>query len=301
MADKAVRVLVRLGIGGMVAVNLSGELFPHQICKQMYGLKDEKGMLIEAPELCLKQFREVALKSELKNPERVSLFVGKAFHAISAGSTLLPSGAVIGLPRWYLNRVKSDVENSGIKFDGKPITWDSELGQTLTESYLPTENMIAFTIGHEISHIQRLDFKMLEIFSSPLWLYLTFKMCSLIPKIWKLHGALDVLLKLSICGFNYLCYKFMKQKVDHWSEFIADEMSALCEPKVAEGGVEYFTRRIKLNLIQYKLLGEEGRKFYTEEGDEIKSHTHPKLTERLKKLRKIQLRTDLSKNSSQDR
>lgn len=301
MADKAVRVLVRLGIGGMLAVNLSGELFPHQICKQMYGLKDEKGMLIEAPELCLKQFREVALKSELKNPERVSLFVGKAFHAISAGSTLLPSGAVIGLPRWYLNRAKSDVENSGIKFDGKPITWDSELGQTLTESYLPTENMIAFTIGHEISHIQRLDFKMLEIFASPLWLYLTFKMCSLIPKIWKLHGALDMLLKLSICGLNYLCYKFMKQKVDHWSEFIADEMSAMCEPKVAEGGVEYFTRRIKLNLIQYKLLGEEGRKFYTEEGDEIKSHTHPKLTERLEKLRKIQLRTDLSKHSSQDR
>lgn len=294
MTDRVVRVIVRLGIGGLLAVNFSGELFPHQACKQVNGLKDENGMFFEVPEWCHEQFKDVAMKSDLKNTDKVNLFVNKSFYAVSAGSTLLPNGAVIGLPRWYLNRTKADVENSGINFNGKDIDWDSELGVALKESYLPTKNMIAFTIGHEISHIQRLDFKLLEIGASPLWFYLTFKLCNYIPKVWKLHVAFDIILKLSICGISICGYKFTKQKVDYCSEFRADEMSAMCDPKMAKGGVEFLTRRIKLNLIQRMLLEEEGRKFYTEEGDELNSHTHPKLTERLEKVRKILLRSYVS-------
>ena len=52
MADKIVRVCIRLGIGGLFVINASGELFPHQACKQVNALKDENGILVDVPETC---------------------------------------------------------------------------------------------------------------------------------------------------------------------------------------------------------------------------------------------------------
>ena len=288
MAAKIVRGVIRLGIGGLLVINTSGELFPHQACKQVNGLKDENGVFVDVPERCSEQFKEVAMKFGLKNTDKVTLFVNQAFYAVSAGSTSLPGGAVIGLPRWYLYEEKKDVENSGLKFNGKDIKWHSELGVTMTECYLPTDNMIAFTLGHELSHIQRLDFKLFDTCASPLWLYLTYRICNSTPKILKLQLAIvDVLLKLSICGISFFSYKFIQQKMCHLSEFTADEMSSLCDPRMAQGGTEFFTRRLKMNLIQRRLLGLEGEKFYTEQGDELKSYSHPQLTVRFEKINAI--------------
>ena len=107
MADKIVRVCIRLGIGGSFVINASGELFPHQACKQVNALKDENGILVDVPETCREQFKEVAVKLGLKNSaQKVTLFVNEGFHAVSAGSTWFPAGAVIGLPRWYFKLKK---------------------------------------------------------------------------------------------------------------------------------------------------------------------------------------------------
>ena len=67
MADKIVRVCIRLGIGGLFVINASGELFPHQACKQVNALKDENGILVDVPETCREQFKEVVVKLGLKN------------------------------------------------------------------------------------------------------------------------------------------------------------------------------------------------------------------------------------------
>ena len=164
MADKIVRVCIRLGIGGLFVINASGELFPHQACKQVNALKDENGILVDVPETFREQFKEVAVKLGLKNSaQKVTLFVNEGFHAVSAGSTWFPAGAVIGLPRWYLYQTEEEVATSGLKFQGRNIQWDSELGETVKFCYVPTKDMIAFTIGHELAHIQRLDFKMFDI------------------------------------------------------------------------------------------------------------------------------------------
>ena len=79
-------------------------------------------------------------------------------------------------------------------------------------------------------------------------------------------------------------------------EFNADKISAECTPQIAKGGVDFFTRRLKLNLVQRLLLGEEGEDFFTEEGNEVKSYTHPRLTDRLDKVKVILSRSDFQKN-----
>ena len=68
--------------GGLSVINASGELFPHQACMQVNALKDENGILVEVPETCREQFKEVALKVGLKNSaQKVTLFVNEGCHA----------------------------------------------------------------------------------------------------------------------------------------------------------------------------------------------------------------------------
>ncbi|KAJ7393475.1 hypothetical protein OS493_006456 [Desmophyllum pertusum] len=288
--EKLVRSIVRLGIGGLLLVGASGELFP-RICKEWYGLKDENGVFVEVPDRCHKQFDEVAKKYfGLKNADEVTLFVNRDFYALSAGSTLLPGGAVLGVPRWYLYQTKEDVENSGIQL-GKYINRDSEVGVAVTKSFLPTDDMIAFTIGHELAHIEHhLDFKTFFTFSPPLWLYLTYRVASSTRKCFRLPVVLDALVKLCIYGFNYQAYRLAGQKVRHLAEFSADEISAKCDPRMAQGGVDHFATTLKRNAIQRVVLGEKGLECYTEEGDDIRStsiSTHPPLTERLLRVTAI--------------
>ena len=295
MAEKLVRYVIRLGIGGVLAINVSGELVAHPY-KQIKGLKDENGVAVQVPERCQKQFNEVAMKFGLENTERVSLFVNEAFNAVSVGSTWLPGGAVIGLPRWYQYQTKEDVddvEHASIELCGRDIKWDSKLGVAIKDSfYCPTDDMIAFTLGHELAHIQRLDFKLFDTFASPLWVYVTYRIANSTPKILKLHALLDVLLKLSICGINYYAYKFVKRKVEHLSEFTADEMSAKCDPRMAQGGIDVFTRDLNRNRALRSLLREKGRSVFTEEGNRVNSYSHPHFTDRVNKLKDILDRTD---------
>ena len=74
-------------------------------------------------------------------------------------------------------------------------------------------------------------------------------------------------------------------------------MSAECNPQIDKGGVDFFTRRLKLNLVQRSLLGEEGEEFFTEEGNEVKSYTHPRLTDRLDKVKFILRSSDFQLDS----
>ena len=106
----------------------------------------------------------------------------------------------------------------------------------------------------------------------------------------------NLLLNLSVCGVNYFAYRLVNRKVQHFSEFNADKISAECTPQIAKGGVDFFRRRLKLNLAQRSLLGEDGEDFFTEEGNEVKSYTHPRLTDRLDKVKFILSRSDFQKN-----
>ena len=287
--ERIVRGFVRFGIGGLLVIRATSELFP-TIGKEFFGLKDESGAIVEVPDRCREQFAEVAMKFGLKNADKVSLFVNRHFYAVSAGSTILPGGAVIGLPRWYVYQTKEDVENSGLRL-GRDVSWDSEAGVTVAESFLPTQEMIAFTIGHELVHIeQHLNFKLFFTLAPPLWLYLTYKVASCTRLIFKVHVVLDALLKLCIFGLNYQAYRIVDRKLTYLAEFSADEISAKCDLRMAQGGIDYFTTTLKRNVIQRALLGEKGKEIYSEEGNNLQPtaiSTHPQLTERLSKVKTI--------------
>jgi hypothetical protein len=282
IAVRFVRLSVGIGVGGLFLYNTVPHAFPVEICEGAFGSEGEK-----VSEKCRAEFTERARKMNLKNPERVSLFVNKGFSGFSAGSTSFPTGAVVGIPGWYLCETAEDVMNSPINFKGRTIRWDTEMGSQMRESLISTPDNIAFTIGHEIAHLQSPEYKGLYTFLSPTWLFTTYKLASSTPRLVALPLLVDILLKVFILRLSYLGYKHTTKEIHHKEEFLADEISGRTDLQAARGGVDCMKKRLQLNKVLRALHGSQGVSYYDEDGNEMKMQEHPKLTERLKKLQKI--------------
>lgn len=290
VAFRFVGISVGLGMGGLLIYKNAAEVFPQQTCKWITGLKteEEPKTYVEVPQRWKTQFNEVAKKLGYENTDKISLFVNQGAYPISSGSPLLPNGAVLGLPKWFLFETDEDIEKSGVTFQGRNIKWDSELGVMIKECLIPSDHMIAFAIGHELVRIQRLDYLAINSVLAPTWLYLTFRIVTATPRFMKLHTVLDLVLKVILCRMSYLFYKNANAKLYHNVCFNADELSAKCEPRMFQGGIDFFSKRIQLNLILRRLHGKDGKDFYTKEGNEIESYMYPLLTTRLEKLKSLQ-------------
>lgn len=290
VAHRFIGISVGLGMGGLLIYKSAAEVFPRQTCKAITGLRtdEEPKTHVKVPELCKSQFNVVAKTFGYENVEDIVLFINQGAYPISAGSPSLPNGAVVGLPKWFLFESEQDIEKSGISFKGRDIKWDSELGVMIKECLTPTDDMIAFAIGHELARIQRTDYLAINAVLAPTWLYFTFRIANATPRFFKLRTVLDIILKLLLCRMSYLCYKLVNGYLYHNVVYNADEAAAKCDPRMLIGGVDFLSKRIQLNLILRRLHGREGKDYYTKEGNEIESYLYPLLTDRLEKLKALQ-------------
>lgn len=282
IAFRFFRVSVGLGAGGLFLYNTVPHAFPVKICLSAFGSEGEN-----VSESCREQFKERARKMNLNSPERVTLFVNKGFSGFSAGSTSLPTGAVVGIPGWYQFKSPEDVMNSPINFKGRTIKWESEMGSQIRDSLISSPENISFTIEHEIAHLQSPEYKAVHAVLSPTWLLATYKLASVTPRLAALPILVDVILKLCILRLSYLGYKRVTKEIQHKEEFLADEMSGRTDLEAAVGGVNYLNKRAQLNKVLRALHGDQGMSYYDEDGNEIKMQQHPKLTERIEKLQQI--------------
>ena len=276
-----IRISVGIGVSGLTFVKVVPDFFPETIGKNVVGAGKE------CSPRCKTQFQRTARKMDV-DEQKVDLFMTKGMSGFSCGRTWLPNGAVLGLPVWYLCETADDVSNTGINFKQRGIKWDSEMGTKIRDALVPTDDMIAFTIGHELAHIQHTDpkLKAANVLMAPTWLLATYKLAVLTSKL-KLPRLLDVVMKLCVCRASYLVHKKANKQLQNAIEFQADEAAAKCHASIARGGVEFFLKRLELNKVLRVLHGTEGEKYYSEEGDEVDSYLHPKLTERLQRLQAI--------------
>ena len=278
-----IKLSVAFGVGGAFVYKSAPHVFPSQLCKGFLLFPSEP-----LPENCQLKFEEVSQKLEIKNPEKIDLFLNGGFYGISAGTTWLPGGAVVGVPRWYIFKTGEDVENSKLNFMNRAIKWDSELGKQMKESLIPTEDNIAFTIGHELAHIKRTDFKVYSAVMAPSWLYITYKVAEKTPRFApRLTMLFDIVLKLCICRLSYLGFKLANKALHQASEWNADEVAARADIRLAQGGIDLISKRMALNRCLRALHGKPGKDYYTEQGDEVETYEHPHLSERLRNLEAI--------------
>lgn len=288
VANQFIAISVGLGIGGLFIYKNAANVFPNQVCKPIVALREEDdGSYVKIPERCKTQFNEVLTKFGYKSTDKITFFINQGVHPISAGSPSFPNGAVVSLPKWYIFENYEDVEKCGITFQGRDIKWDSELGMMIKETLLPTDDMIAFCIAHELAKMQRLDYMAINAFMAPTWLYTTFRIAYATPRLVKLHAVLDIILKLCIFRMSYLFYKHVNGTLYHDVVYSADMTAAKCAPRMLQGGIDMFSKKLELNRIRRRLLGRRGMLSFTEEGNDIESYLYPLMTERLERLKAL--------------
>ena len=287
MLSSAIHCLVSFTAGGLLVLKTAPHVFPHQLCKRPTELQNHFSGKIEVPERCRTNLREVLAKLGIASYEnKITLFVCSGSSPLSAGSTLLPNGAVIGIPRSFLFENSEDVVKSGITFGKRQINWKSKFGTRVKESLVATNDNIAFLLGHELCHIRDLDCKY-QVPLAPAWLYTTYRLAGATRRFLPRFAVVDAFVKVLIVAGSFKAFFVTNRAILHHQEFHADEVSAECDLQMALGGVDCTVKRLRLNSALRALQGEAGERSYTEEGDEKRNYSHPKLTERLRRLEEI--------------
>jgi hypothetical protein len=219
--------------------------------------------------------------------DKIQLFICNGYSPISAGAIWLPSGAVIGLPKFFLFEKEEDVVASGLTFRNRAVNWKSKLGSKLASSLIASDDNVAFLIAHELGHIQGSDL-LYDVPLAPAWLYGTYKLTFGNPRfIPKSPSFINFSVRIIACSLSYLIYSITTRQIKLSQEFAADKKAAELDLSMALGGVDFTLRRLHLNSVLRILYGEEGKKVFSEKGEILKNYTHPKLTERLRLLEEI--------------
>lgn len=225
---------------------------------------------IETPEELEKHVKIIARAIGLKHPNNLHVFINADMNSVSFGTTYLPGGAWIGLPRQILWKDTDDIKYSHIAFKDKPVDWESDYGLRLARCMLQSASQINFRIGHELSHIHHFH-SMFHVIFTPFTLF-TFYLC--------LKFSSEVLIRFGSTPtyglfisvlFTAASYLQGSKYANHYFEYKADEYSADLGIGFAKGGIEMLQKSRKLAV----LMG-------TDEDEE--TTTHPSSKDRIKRL-----------------
>lgn len=286
MSSMFLRVVVGVTTGTLVCIKAVPHVFPHEYVKRMMELKVD-GTEVAVPARCKEQLERIAPKLGIHDQhEKITFFVCKSLFPMSAGATWLPNGAVIGVPLSFFFKQEQDIarfQQVQHKNSQVPFYLQGKIGSKFKDTLILSDDSVAFLIGHELSHIKRIDMAS-QIFLAPSWLYLTFEVASRTRKVVpKAPVIVDGIFKISLCLLSYFSYWRAQRYLNHYQEFKADEMCARSDPDVAVGGVDWMLKTMRFNSFM-RYIHERGT---TRVQPSEKAYTHPRLLERLRKLEVI--------------
>lgn len=299
ISRKFTRVVAGILTGSLLTLKALPHVYPHEYVKRVMELKVNSAEM-EVPIRCKEQLARVAPKLgiiEKREQEKIRFFVAKSLFPMSAGATWLPNGAVIGVPLSFFFKTEQDI----VRFKQIINTWNSEggnnpnfeegkigkFGGKLKETLFTSDDNIAFLIGHELSHIKRLDLAP-QILLAPSWLYMTFEIANCTRKIVPRAPVIfDGILKISVCLLSYFCYRKTQRYLNHYQEFKADETCARTDLNVALGGIDWMLKTMRFDSFMRVIHERRTERPQSSGRMRSEGYTHPKLLERLRKLEAI--------------
>ena len=284
--SKLVHRIVAASAAGLVLVHSVPNLYPNIVVNHQ-GLHNAS-----IPSHIEQAFQEVARKMNLSHIEKVKVFINNGFGSISAGSPSLPGGAAIGVSRLFLYTDVEQLSESGLVFKGKKMNLDSKAGKKLSEALLLDEDELKFILAHEVSHLKNWDFAT-NCFLPAWWLYFTYHAVPIVVATLPFAYLLKVSVQCSLWLASYWIFRQQNISLHHDRELAADRNAAMLGIKYVVGGLNAIIKRMKVNEMLRGLNGEDGKKLYSIEGNDLKDWAHPKLSERLRKLEEIYVETYL--------
>ncbi|XP_039751712.1 transmembrane protein 177 [Pararge aegeria] len=199
--------------------------------------------------------------------EPFSVFGFDLFHA---GSTSSRFGALVGIPVNFSYKILEDVEKQNVQVNQKNIDLKSEIGNKLGEALILPDKVKEFAICREILMTQ--NNKVMFESSYPFaCLFLAYNLSQHFNRRLNLYTAPQAMrgVLYTIVGFFSLgTYFLMKDMTEVYYETSVDKK--LCElgPDYIESGITFYDKLLQRNQALRELMGKEGEKKYTINGNE---------------------------------
>ncbi|XP_023943977.1 transmembrane protein 177 isoform X2 [Bicyclus anynana] len=199
--------------------------------------------------------------------EPFSVFGFDLFHA---GSTSSRFGALVGIPVNFTYKNLEDIEKQNIQVNQKTLNLKSEIGNKLGEALILPDKVKEFAICREILMTQN-NKVMFESSYPFICLFFAYNLSQYCNRRYNLYNAPQGIRGViySIVGlFSLGTYFLMKDMTEVYYETVADKK--LCElgPDYIKSGVTFYDKLLQRNQALRELMGKEGEKKYTINGNE---------------------------------
>ncbi|XP_015597578.1 transmembrane protein 177 [Cephus cinctus] len=275
LSTDAGREFCKYTVGAVSACAYCVVYFPHTFCikqyKQFVQMYNE-GQEVPVSEKLKKQFSEVLsdLKVMKLESKLIKPFMVTGFDLYRMGSTFSRLGSYIGLPINFEYTDPALIETSRILIKQEPVSWSQPAAKSLLESLVLSENAQKYGIAREVLRLQTNEVVATSI-CAPLTIIATYEACKKINNRFNLHQgprSLRVILYLVTGSFVASLWLTVKDFITIRIEKDCDQTIAELGPEYVHGGLEFYDKMMKRNMALRTLLGEEGKKVFTVNGNE---------------------------------
>nr|CAH7737938.1 unnamed protein product [Callosobruchus chinensis] len=231
-----------------------------------------KGLAVGLPDKLIERFRKTLdiLKVEEKDQHLYKPFFCYGFDVTSVGSAYSKFGVRVGLPFYFSHESKDEIDKFKIKISDDSIIWDREEAESLLDSMVMSENSQLFAMAKEILYRQSPK-PMLDVFfamASSIGLYGISNHLNIKFNLYEKPRQLRVTMYGFVVLLMYGVYAMGKDVTQMYFEEKIDKTLKQMDPRFAEGGAEYYRKLLQRNIALRCLMGVEGQKRYSVNGNE---------------------------------
>lgn len=202
---------------------------------------------------------------------RIQYFVTYESEPVHRGSTTLKTGAIVGIPAVYVAQTIDDLDRLQLKLKGNAFPWRSEEGEALAATLNLSAAGKQFMIAREVmyAHTSHVYWAaLLKVFMAGV----AYCVGRAVNIYLNLQQVLKTWARLQLYGLIATCasivYVVMFDAYNCVRDRQVDRRVAALGQEYVRGGVEYYSKLLKRNIILRSMMGASGEKLFTKFGND---------------------------------
>ena len=265
------------------------------------------GFPVQMPKDLVERCNDVLLKVKIPRVDKddIRFFLVAGDEPFHWGSTDSDWGSIVGLPWNFVYKTPADIQLTDIRvFGDQVVSWDTRSGKKLLETLIMTDKEQKFAIAREIhmtANYRRLISP--SMFAACVICGFTAKAYLIRhPQYEKLSPTVTRSAKGAIILVCLMTFVILRDAMNLYYEKNADLRAANTAPEYYEGAVGYYAKMLQRGKAYRALMGDEGPKYFTPDGDEKRPFWHYLIVQRSHRIvdRLKQLQDNMAAHSEGD-
>ncbi|XP_042860335.1 transmembrane protein 177-like isoform X2 [Penaeus japonicus] len=200
----------------------------------------------------------------------ISVYTAYGFDLFRAGSTMVSTGGVVGVPHNFKYSEQEEFDHTGITLNNQPVAWSSAKGDSLMKSLILSDEAKKFALAREFVHLDSGEPFVFGAVTAGV-VGMGYTIASGLNRNQQFYArprGLRVIMYGLVSLFSYGMWVFGRDMGTNLYEAEADKTVADLGEKYAQGGLEFYEKVLQRNVALRSLMGTTGEKLYTAYGND---------------------------------